>query len=266
MGGNEYKARHILVEKGSRGQGHHRQAEKKTQKNLRSPSQRKKSKDPGSKVNGGDLGWFDPRRMVPEFGAAVAKLEKGKFTEEPVKSQFGYHIILLEDSRMKEAPPFEQIKPGLIQKKRGSKACRSSWMRPRPRQKNRDRAGTSCRSGASSPSLESGNQGKVSGRYQEIIPSVLTELWCQPIRPWIDDPRAYFSEGFTVESGCGAVVQCTPFPHPSHRTGRADFPHPALGQDPTPSPTPDCALARSGVRVRSTRKGARVDTSHPCVA
>ncbi|KXS33170.1 MAG: PpiC-type peptidyl-prolyl cis-trans isomerase [Candidatus Gallionella acididurans] len=71
------------------------------------------SKDPGSKGNGGELGWFDPRDMVPEFGAAVAKLAKGKFTLEPVKTQFGYHVILLEDSRAKQAPTFEQVKPQL---------------------------------------------------------------------------------------------------------------------------------------------------------
>jgi peptidyl-prolyl cis-trans isomerase C len=52
---------------------------------------------------------------VPEFGAAVSKLEKGKFTQEPVKSQFGYHVILLDDSKPVEAPPFEQVKPNLTQ-------------------------------------------------------------------------------------------------------------------------------------------------------
>ena len=53
--------------------------------------------------------------MVPEFGAAVSKLEKGKFTTEPVKTQFGYHVILLEDSRPIEAPPLEAVKPQLTQ-------------------------------------------------------------------------------------------------------------------------------------------------------
>jgi peptidyl-prolyl cis-trans isomerase C len=53
--------------------------------------------------------------MVPEFGAAVSKMEKGKFSEEPVKSQFGYHVILLEDTRPIEAPPLEQVKPQLSQ-------------------------------------------------------------------------------------------------------------------------------------------------------
>src|SRR5262249_3685969 len=58
----------------------------------------------------------------------------------------------------------------------------------------------------------------------------------------------------------------TPFPHPAHRSGHADFPHPALGQDITPSPTARRAQAQSGGRARSTRTGARVDRSRPCVA
>ena len=66
-----------------------------------------KSKDPGSAAKGGELGWFDLKGMVPEFGAAVSKMEKGKFSEEPVKSQFGYHVILLEDTRPIEAPPLD---------------------------------------------------------------------------------------------------------------------------------------------------------------
>jgi peptidyl-prolyl cis-trans isomerase C len=65
------------------------------------------SKDPGSK--GGDLGWFTKDRMVPEFGDAAMKLKKGEISE-PVKSQFGWHIIRLEDRRTKEFPPFEQVK------------------------------------------------------------------------------------------------------------------------------------------------------------
>ncbi len=74
-----------------------------------------KSKDAGSKVRGGELGWFDLSRMVPEFGAAVSKLEKGAITQEPVKTQFGYHVIQLEDTRPIEAPPFEEVKPQLAQ-------------------------------------------------------------------------------------------------------------------------------------------------------
>jgi len=65
---------------------------------------------------------------------------------------------------------------------------------------------------------------------------------------------------------CLSGLPLAPFPHPAHRTGHADFPHPALGQDFTPSPTARRARARSVVRARSARTGARVDTSRPCVA
>ena len=74
-----------------------------------------KSSDTASKAKGGDLGWFDPRRMAPEFGAAVKSLEKGKFTDEPVVTSFGYHVILQEDSRPIEPPALEGIKTGLTQ-------------------------------------------------------------------------------------------------------------------------------------------------------
>ena len=60
--------------------------------------------------NGGDLGWFDQGAMVPEFSAAAAELEVGKYSAEPVKTQFGYHIIHLADKRAKEPQPFESIK------------------------------------------------------------------------------------------------------------------------------------------------------------
>lgn len=113
MSGTEYKARHILVEKEADAKDII--AKLKKEPKAFEALAKQKSLDTGSKVNGGDLGWFDPRNMVPEFGAAVAKLEKGKITEEPVKSQFGYHVILLEDSRAKAVPPLEQVKPGLTQ-------------------------------------------------------------------------------------------------------------------------------------------------------
>jgi peptidyl-prolyl cis-trans isomerase C len=109
--GTEYKARHILVEKESEAKDIIARL-KKNPKAFEALA-KEKSKDPGSKVKGGDLGWFDPRGMVPEFGAAVAKLEKGKFTEEPVKSQFGYHVILLDDSRPLPVQSLEEIKPAL---------------------------------------------------------------------------------------------------------------------------------------------------------
>src|SRR3954464_12915388 len=65
---------------------------------------------------------------------------------------------------------------------------------------------------------------------------------------------------------CLTGATLAPFPHPAHRTGQADLPHPALGQDVTPSPTTGRAQAGSGVRARDARKGARVDKLRPCVA
>jgi peptidyl-prolyl cis-trans isomerase C len=111
MSGTEYKARHILVDK----EAEAKDIIAKLKKNATQFDKlaKENSKDPGSKDKGGDLGWFDPHGMVPEFGAAVAKLEKGKFTREPVKTQFGYHVILLEDSRTNLPPTFEQVKPQL---------------------------------------------------------------------------------------------------------------------------------------------------------
>jgi peptidyl-prolyl cis-trans isomerase C len=111
--GTEYKARHILVEKEAEAKDIIARLKKNPE--AFEALAKEKSKDRGSKDNGGDLGWFDPRGMVPEFGAAVAQLAKGKFTEEPVKSQFGYHVILLEDSRQQQVQPLEQIKPALMQ-------------------------------------------------------------------------------------------------------------------------------------------------------
>jgi peptidyl-prolyl cis-trans isomerase C len=111
--GSEYKARHILVENEAEAKDIIARL-KKNPKAFEALA-REKSKDRGSKGNGGDLGWFDPRGMVPEFGAAVSQLVKGKFTEEPVKSQFGYHVILLEDSRPQQVQALEQIKPAMMQ-------------------------------------------------------------------------------------------------------------------------------------------------------
>lgn len=115
MAGNEYKARHILVEK----EAEAKDIIAKLKKNPQAFESlaKEKSMDTGSKDNGGDLGWFDPQSMVPEFSAALTTLAKGKFNEEPVKSQFGYHVILLEDSRPKMIPPLalEQVKSALQQ-------------------------------------------------------------------------------------------------------------------------------------------------------
>lgn len=113
-GGNEFKARHILVKEEAEAKDII--AKLKTDLKQFGALAKAKSMDPGSKVNGGDLGWFNPAGMVPEFGAAVAKLEKGKFTEEPVKSQFGYHVIKLDDTRPVKVPAFEEAKKELTER------------------------------------------------------------------------------------------------------------------------------------------------------
>lgn len=118
-GSTEYKARHILVDAEPDAKDIIAKL-KKDPKAFDSLAQQK-SKDTGSKSKGGDLGWFVPKRMVPEFGAAVVKLQKGKFTQEPVKTMFGYHVILLDDSRPRVMESVEQykdrLKPQLEQQK-----------------------------------------------------------------------------------------------------------------------------------------------------
>lgn len=113
MAGTEYLTHHILVEN----EADAKDIIARLKKNPKAfdALAKEKSKDAGSKIKGGSLGWVDPRGVVPEFGAALKKLTKGKFTEEPVKSQFGYHIILMDDSRPKVIPPLEQIKGQLKQ-------------------------------------------------------------------------------------------------------------------------------------------------------
>lgn len=111
--GSEYKARHILVE--TEAEAREIIAQLKKDPGSFEKLAMEKSSDAGSRGRGGDLGWFDVSRMVPEFSSAVSKLEKGAFTQQPVKTQYGYHVILLEDSRPIEAPPFEEVKADLTQ-------------------------------------------------------------------------------------------------------------------------------------------------------
>ena len=111
-GGKEYKARHILVEK---------EADAKAiVATLKKGGKfediaKKQSKDPGSGAKGGDLDWANPASYVPEFSEALLKLNKGQLTETPVKTQFGYHIIRLDDTRSAKLPAFEEVKPQIAQ-------------------------------------------------------------------------------------------------------------------------------------------------------
>ncbi len=74
-----------------------------------------KSKDPGSAKDGGDLGWVSDKALVPEFSKAMVQLKNGQITDKPVKSQFGYHIIKMLDSRDVKPPSLDEIKDQLKQ-------------------------------------------------------------------------------------------------------------------------------------------------------
>jgi len=73
------------------------------------------SKDPGSGKNGGDLDWSDPKAYVPEFADAATHLQKGQMSETPVHTQFGWHIIRVDDVRSITPPPLEQVRPQIVQ-------------------------------------------------------------------------------------------------------------------------------------------------------
>ena len=76
---------------------------------------KKASKDPGSGANGGDLDWASAASYVPEFASALVKLEKGQLTDVPVKSQFGFHVIRVDDIREAQLPKLEEVKPQITQ-------------------------------------------------------------------------------------------------------------------------------------------------------
>ncbi len=110
--GKEYKARHILVEKEDQAKALLAQLKKGAKfEDLA----KKSSKDPGSAVKGGELDWANPASYVKEFSDALAALGKGKTTETPVKSQFGFHIIRLDDVREANMPKFDEVKPQISQ-------------------------------------------------------------------------------------------------------------------------------------------------------
>jgi len=111
--GTEYRARHILVEQEADAV--------KLLAQIRAGAKfediaKASSKDPGSGANGGDLDFAKPDSYVPEFGGALVKLKKGEMTDAPVKSQFGWHIIRLDDVREAQFPAFDDVKGQLKQR------------------------------------------------------------------------------------------------------------------------------------------------------
>ncbi|MBH9577886.1 peptidylprolyl isomerase [Inhella proteolytica] len=112
QGGPEYRARHILVET---------EAEavdliKQLNGGAKFEDLAAKSKDPGSAARGGDLDWANASAYVPEFSQAMMALKKGEMTQNPVKSQFGYHIIRLDDTRESQFPAFADVKPQVVER------------------------------------------------------------------------------------------------------------------------------------------------------
>ncbi|MDZ7892282.1 MAG: peptidylprolyl isomerase [Rhodoferax sp.] len=110
--GKEYRARHILVEKEDQAKALIAQLKKGAKfEDLA----KKNSKDPGSGANGGDLDWANASSYVKEFSDALMALSKGKMTDTPVKTQFGFHIIRLDDMREAQLPKYEDVKPQITQ-------------------------------------------------------------------------------------------------------------------------------------------------------
>lgn len=111
--GSEYRARHILVEKEEDAKA--LIAQIKAGADFAELA-KKNSKDTGSAQNGGDLDFANPNNFVPEFSKAMTALEKGQVTPEPVKSEFGYHVIKLEDIRPATFPAFDDVKAQIKQR------------------------------------------------------------------------------------------------------------------------------------------------------
>ena len=111
-GGKEYHARHILVEKEDEAKAIIASLKKGGKFDEIA---KKQSKDTGSGANGGDLDWANAASYVPEFSGALIKLKKGQTTDAPVKTQFGWHVIRLEDVREAQLPKLEEVKPQIAQ-------------------------------------------------------------------------------------------------------------------------------------------------------
>ena len=113
IGDKEYKVAHILVDN----EQDAKDVITELQKGAKFADLAKaRAKDPGSKDKGGDLDWNAPANFVKPFSDAMVKAEKGKFTPQPVQTQFGWHVILVEDVRAAKVPSFDEVKPQLAQR------------------------------------------------------------------------------------------------------------------------------------------------------
>ncbi len=107
--GTEFKARHILV----KDEAEAKKLIKQLDKGADFAELAKKHSTGPTGKDGGDLGWFDPNQMVPAFAKAVADMKPGSYSKEPVQTQFGWHVINLQETRKAEPPSFEDAKPQL---------------------------------------------------------------------------------------------------------------------------------------------------------
>jgi len=114
-GAREYKVRHILVENEDEAKQIIAQLKKGASFEKLAAE---KSKDQGSKDRGGDLDWATPARYVPAFGEAITKLKKGQLTDAPVQTQFGWHVIRVDDERPSKFPGYDEVKPQIEQQLR----------------------------------------------------------------------------------------------------------------------------------------------------
>jgi peptidyl-prolyl cis-trans isomerase C len=113
IGDKEYKVRHILVEKEDDAKAIITELQKGAKFDELAKA---RSKDPGSKDKGGDLDWNAPANFVKPFGDAMKATPKGKFTAQPVQTQFGWHVIEVEDVRDAKVPGYDEVKPQLQQR------------------------------------------------------------------------------------------------------------------------------------------------------
>ena len=125
----EFKASHILVKTEDEAKAIIKQLEGAKDVKAEFVKLAKEKSTGPSGANGGDLGWFPASRMVPEFSSATEKLAKGTFTKEPVKTQFGYHVIYLEDKKPAGVKKFDEVKEqikGLVNRNKFNKLIEST--------------------------------------------------------------------------------------------------------------------------------------------
>lgn len=118
LGDTEYKVSHILVEDEAKAKALIAKIEAGDKFEDVAKAE---STDPGSKERGGDLGWSSPGMYVPAFSEAMTSLKKGEMTKAPVQSNFGWHIIRVEDTRKLDAPEFDKIAPQIKQRLQSQK-------------------------------------------------------------------------------------------------------------------------------------------------